>query len=276
MTQGIDIHGLSFRYDDQTEALTDVSLSARPGDVVALLGHNGSGKSTLVKHLNGLLRPSEGTVLIHRVPTQGRRTSQLAKEAALLFQNPDDQICKGTVWEEVIFGPTNLGFSDDRTQALANRFLELFDLLDSKDRNPHDLGLSERKRLAIASVMAMDTGIVVLDEPTAGLDAREISQLEIAVQELQAEDKIVIIISHDMDFVAENASRAICLEHGRKRFDGSTIELFGNAPLLERCGLFPPQVVQLSNRLNLSIPSLTPEGFCDGLLAATAKTPDPI
>ena len=265
MAPKIEIQSLSFLYANQVEALTDISLTIRQGEIVALLGHNGSGKSTLAKHLNGLLRPSKGEALINGASTKKFRTAQLAGKAALLFQNPDDQICKGTVWEEATFGPTNLGYGKERVQELANRFLSAFDLLALKERNPHDLGLSERKRLAIASVMAMDTGIVVLDEPSAGLDPGEISLLEIAVRQLQSENKIVIIISHDMDFIAENAPRSICLAHGRKRFDGSTIELFENERILDQCGLHPPQTVRLGSRLGLNLRKLTPDGFIDAL-----------
>jgi len=267
MTTGIEIQNLSFQYEGGVEALRNISLAVQQGETIALLGHNGSGKSTLVKHLNGLLRPSQGIVKINGIITADQRTAQLASMAALLFQNPDDQICKGSVWKEMLFGPRNLGYDDNRTHELANRFLSAFDLLEMKDCNPHDLGLSERKRLAIASVFAMDTGIVVLDEPTAGLDHREISLLKTAILQLKLEQKTLVIISHDMDFIAENTSRAICLEKGSKQFDGSTLALFNNPGLLEQCSLLPPQVAQLASQCDIRLNDLTPKGFLEELIA---------
>lgn len=263
---GIDIQGLSFRYEDGAQVLEDIFLRLNPGEVVGLLGHNGSGKSTLVKHLNGLLLPTCGVVKINDIPTTENSVAQLSAKVGLLFQNPDDQICKGTVWEEVTFGPGNLGYSEERIQYLASEFLASFELTLSKDCNPYDLGDSERKRLAIASVLAMDTEIVVLDEPTAGLDPREIFMLEVAVRKLESDGKIVVIISHDMDFIAENTSRAVCLKNGSKQFDGSTIALFNNLESLQECGLLPPQVVQLSSHFKLNLSTFTPQGFLDKLL----------
>lgn len=262
METGIRIQDLSFRYAD-TEVLSNISLTAKPGEIIALLGPNGAGKTTLVKHLNGLLRPSHGTVTIHGADTNSKTTSQLSAITALLFQNPTDQICKGTVWEETIFGPKNLGYPQETIHDLAHRALLDFDLLAKKDDSPYDLGPSERKRLAIASILAMDTKIVVLDEPTAGLDSREISILETAIRQLQAHNKLSIIISHDMEFVAENATRAVCLNQGKLQFDGKTNELFENHAHVTSCGLIPPQVVRLATRLKLRSSPLTPKGFVD-------------
>ena len=263
----IEIRNLCHCYDAGVEALTDVSLTLRPEECVALVGHNGSGKSTLVKHLNGLLKPTRGEVRINNVPTTGKRVAQLARLVALLFQNPDNQICKGTVREEVAFGPRNLKYPEDRIRELTSGALKAMDLAGMEDCNPHDLGLSERKRLAIASVIAMDTGAVVLDEPTAGLDPRETGLLEKLLCTLRAEGKIVLTITHDMDFVAENMTRAICLGQGRKLYDGSVPGLFEDQPLLDQCGLTAPSVVQVGSRLKLTPDTLTPEG----LVAALAR-----
>ncbi|BBO83400.1 hypothetical protein DSCO28_39660 [Desulfosarcina ovata subsp. sediminis] len=264
---GIEIQGLSYWYDTGVCALKDISLTIQPGECVALLGHNGSGKTTLVKHFNGLLHPSQGVVLINGIPTTERRVAQLAGVVALLFQNPDDQICKRTVWDETAYGPKNLGYANERVREQVNASLSAFDLFTMKERNPHDLSYSERKRLAIASVLAMDTEIVVLDEPTAGLDPREIKLLKAAMRQLQSKGKSVVVISHDMDFIAENMLRAVCLENGRKRFDGSVAELFEeHSFLVEQCGLLPPQVVQLSSYFSLRLQTLTPKNFIERLI----------
>ena len=161
----IEIENLWFQYTSGADVLRDVSLTVYQAERVALLGHNGSGKSTLVKHLNGLLRPRQGNVKLFSTSAADKRVAELAATVALLFQNPDDQICKGTVWDEAAFGPRNLGYPEERVRTLVDTSLEIFDLLPMVKHNPHDLGLSERKRLAMASVLAMDTEIVVLDEP---------------------------------------------------------------------------------------------------------------
>lgn len=249
---------LSFTYDDSVVALQDISFEISAGERVALTGHNGSGKSTLVKHLNGLLKPSGGKVWIDGTDTTTAKTAQLAGQVALLFQNPDDQICKRTVWDEVVFGPENLGYSAKRIESLAEEALALFELTPFKKKNPHDFGYSERKRIAMASIVAMDTSVLVFDEPTAGLDPYEISLLIATLKKLKSENKTVIVISHDMDFVAENISRVISLADGRKVFDGSVRDLFGRPALMTDCGLRWPQVVQLSNACALQGAALSP------------------
>ncbi|WP_320174051.1 ABC transporter ATP-binding protein [Maridesulfovibrio sp.] len=262
----IEVTNLSFCYASGVEALKDISLTLNQGEIVALLGHNGSGKSTLVRHFNGLLHPTSGSVKVNGILTAEEKVSRLAGMVAMLFQNPDDQICKATVWDEIIFGPKNLGYEADRIQGLGERFLSSMGLQELKDCNPHDLGFSERKRLVMGSVLAMDTGIVVFDEPTAGLDSREILMLESEISKLRDAGRTVVVISHDMDFVAENCSRAICLEKGKKQFDGKVADLFMNNDLLERCGLLPPQVVQLGNHYGLQLDEITPQGFIDKML----------
>lgn len=254
----IRVDDISFTYCNSVKALQNISFEISTGECVALTGHNGSGKSTLVKHLNGLLKPSAGKIWIDDKDTTVLQTAELASKVALLFQNPDDQICKRTVWAEVEFGPNNLGYPAQRVESLVEDALELFDLKLLKKKNPHDFGYSERKRIAMASIVAMDTPILVFDEPTAGLDPYEISLLITTLKKLQSEKKTVIIISHDMDFVAENIPRVISLAQGRKVFDGSTRELFIKPLLMTECGLCQPQVLQLSNACALPGTALSP------------------
>lgn len=257
----IRVDNVSFAYADSIPALENVSFDISAGERVALTGHNGSGKSTLVKHLNGLLRPSAGTVWIDGKDSATAEVAHLAGLVALLFQNPDDQICKRSVWDEVAFGPKNLGYPDDRIQSLVEEALALFELLPFKKKNPHDFGYSERKRIVMASIVAMDTPVLVFDEPTAGLDPYEITLLITTLEKLQYEGKTVVVITHDMDFVAENVSRAISLADGRKVFDGNVRELFRRPALMTGCGLLQPQVVQLGNACGLQSPALSP-GEC--------------
>jgi len=261
----IQVDHLSFAYPGSIHALQEVSCDIRSGERVALTGHNGSGKSTLVKHLNGLLRPSAGTVWLDGKDSATAEVGQLAAQVALLFQNPDDQICKRTVWDEVAFGPRNLGYPEARIQSLVEKALTLFELASFKKKNPHDFGYSERKRIAMASIVAMDTPALVFDEPTAGLDYHEITLFINTLAELQGEGKTVIVITHDMDFVAENISRVISLTEGRKMFDGNVRELFNWSELMTGCGLLQPQVVQLGNACGLGSVALTPGECVDEL-----------
>ncbi|WP_136799244.1 energy-coupling factor ABC transporter ATP-binding protein [Desulfosediminicola ganghwensis] len=257
----IRIDHLSFDYPGSIRALQDVSLEIQSGERVVLMGHNGSGKSTLAKHLNGLFRPLTGTVWLGGKNSATAEVGQLAGQVALLFQNPDDQICKRTIWNEVAFGPRNLGYPAERIEALVEEALALFELTTFKNKNPHDFGYSERKRIAMASIVAMDTPILVFDEPTAGLDYYEITLFSNALLKLQNEGKTVIVIAHDMDFVAENCSRAISLTDGKVVFDGNVRELFKHLELMTDCGILQPQVVQLSNACGLSLPALSPREF---------------
>jgi len=268
----INVDNLSFSYSGTIaggtlDVLRNISLTVAAGERVALMGHNGSGKSTLVRQLNGLLKPSSGKVLIDGCDTDGLKTAHLAGKVALLFQNPDDQICKRTVWDEVVFGPKNLGYAAERIATLAEEALGCFELSTFKEKNPHDFGYSERKRIAMASIVAMDTPVLVFDEPTAGLDPHEIALFVSTLDTLQAARKTVIIISHDMDFVAENITRTISLAGGRKVFDGATRELFEKEEIIAGSGLLQPQVVQLGNACNLGRLTLSPHECATELAA---------
>lgn len=254
----IQVNNISYSYGNSVEALHDISFEISAGEFVALTGHNGSGKSTLVKHLNGLLRPSAGRVWIDDQDTNTTPTAELASKVALLFQNPDNQICKRSVWDEVSFGPKNLGYPLQKTEPLVEDALELFALNEFKQSNPHDFGYSKRKRIAMASIVAMNSPVLVFDEPTAGLDPYEVSLLIDVLNRLQAENKTVIVISHDMDFVAENFQRTILLDSGRKAFDGSIQNLFKEQELMEHGGLRQPQVMQLIHGLSMNCVPLTP------------------
>ncbi len=257
----IKIDNISFSYPDGSKVLQEISLQIETGECVAVTGHNGSGKTTLVKHLNGLLKPDTGDIWVNENNTKSCKTTRLAKDVALLFQNPDDQICKQSVGEEIAFGPRNLGFTKDRIRALTDEALSLFELTQYKTANPHDLGYSERKRTAMASIVAMDSPITVFDEPTAGLDQFEINLLLKVFAKLQQQNKTIIVISHDVDFLAENMSRAISLAHGHKVFDGTIRELFSNGSILKQCGLLAPQMVQLGKDYQLTSTPLTPQEF---------------
>ncbi len=163
--------------------------------------------------------------------------------------------------DELSFGPKNLGYARGKVRTLVENVQDRFDLRDLADQNPHDLNYSERKRIALASVVAMDTPVLVLDEPTAGLDPCRTAQLTNVLQNLTDQGKILILITHDMDFLAEQLPRIVCLNHGEIIFDGASDQLFARPDLMQAAGLYPPQMVRLSNHFSFARPAMTPEAF---------------
>jgi energy-coupling factor transport system ATP-binding protein len=249
----IRCEGLGFTYPDGTRALQGIDLRVESGSRLAIIGQNGSGKSTLVRQLNGLLRPTEGRVFIHGRAVGRRHVAELAREVGLAFQNPDRQIFAGRVRAEVAFGPRNLGLTGSTLVAAVDRALAAVGLTDSAEVNPYDLGFSKRKLLALASVIAMDTPILVLDEPTTGQDARGVARIEEVVASLAREGRTVISISHDMTFVAETFERVVVMGAGRVLLDGSPSEVFGEPawPILASTNLEPPLAARVGPRFGL-------------------------
>jgi energy-coupling factor transport system ATP-binding protein len=257
----ISLEKISFSYLPETPVLQDISLTINPGERVALLGRNGCGKTTLARHLNGLLQPSHGHVRIGDWDTRTKPVAEMAHRVGLLFQNPDDQLFKQNLWDEVAFGARNLSYPAARVEELVGQALNWLMLADLRDVNPYDLGYSQRKLVALASVIAMDTPILVLDEPTAGLDGAEIELFVETLAKLSDAGKTLITISHDMDFVAEQFSRVICMDAGKILFDGVAEKAFGDPILLRTCGIGMPQVSRLSRHFQQSDLALTPEAF---------------
>jgi energy-coupling factor transport system ATP-binding protein len=249
----IRLEGAGFVYPDGTRALAAVDLAIAAGESVAIVGQNGSGKSTLVRHLNGLLRPTEGRVLHDDQDVAGTRVAALARRVGIVFQNPDRQIFAGKVRNEVAFGPRILGRSAGEAEAAGRAALEAVGLSDAVDANPYDLGYSRRKLLAIASVLAMDTPVVVLDEPTTGQDARGVARVQQVLASLIGDGRTVIAISHDMRFVAESFARVVVMGGGRILLDGTPAEVFAEAawPTLASTYLEPPYAARVGARLGL-------------------------
>ena len=207
-------------------ALDGVDLRLVAGERVALIGQNGSRKTTLVRHLNGLLRPTEGRVTIDGTDAASLTVAQLASRVGLVFQDPDRQIFAGSVRAEVEFGPRNLGRSRSALRAAVAGALEAAGLTGEEHTNPYDLGQSRRKLLALASVLAMRTPVLVLDEPTTGQDARGVERVRAVVEAVTAEGRTVVAISHDMRFVAETFERVVVMRAGRVILDGAPREVF--------------------------------------------------
>jgi energy-coupling factor transport system ATP-binding protein len=244
---------VAFTYPSGVRALDSVSLAIAAGQTVAIIGQNGSGKSTLVRHLNGLLRPDRGRVLVQGADIRGRHVAEVARDVGLAFQDPDRQIFAGRARAEVGFGPRNLGVRGAALDAAVANALEAVGLSDAGDANPYDLGFSRRKLLAIASILAMETPIVILDEPSTGQDLRGVARLREIVRALAAEGRTVIAVSHDMRFVAETFERVVVMRDGRIVLDGTPAEVFaeGSWPVLASTFLVPPLAARVGARLEL-------------------------
>ncbi len=253
----IRIDGIHYIYSGGIKALDDVSLTIRPGEKVALVGQNGSGKTTLARHLNGLLRPDAGDVWIGDWQTSEHSPAQMARRVAYVFQNPDEQLFHQQVWGEVAFGPQNLGHSPERVRFQVDQALDLMGLRGASQINPRDLGYSGRKRVSMASAIAMQTPVVVFDEPTAGLDAREQEQLSQVISLLHQQGKTVLVISHDMNFLAENLDRFVLIKKGQIMLDAPAQHFFEQDLLLKTSALTAPQITRLAQTLGHIPPALS-------------------
>lgn len=234
-------------------ALDGVELRIGSGKRVAIVGQNGSGKTTLVRHLNGLLRPTDGRVTIDGVDAGTLTVAQLAARVGLVFQDPDRQIFSSSVRAEVEFGPRNLGRHGDALRSAVSRALAATGLAPEERTNPYDLGQSRRKLLALASVLAMDTGVLVLDEPTTGQDARGVERVREIIEAVAREGRTLIAISHDMRFVAETFERVIVMRDGRVVLDGAPADVFAASAweTLRSTYLEPPLAARIGDRLGL-------------------------
>jgi energy-coupling factor transport system ATP-binding protein len=245
--------GLVLVYPGGVRALDGVDLHVDAGERVALVGQNGSGKTTLVRHLNGLLRPTEGRVLVDGTDAAGLTVAQLAARVGLVFQDPDRQVFAGSVAAEVEFGPRNLGRSGAALRSAVADALAATGLEGEERTNPYDLGQSRRKLLALASVLAMRTPVLVLDEPTTGQDVRGAELVRAVVDAASSEGRTVIAISHDMRFVAEAFSRVVVMRAGRIILDGTPEAVFAadSWPALRSTYLEPPLAATVGERLGL-------------------------
>jgi energy-coupling factor transport system ATP-binding protein len=249
---------LAFTYPDGTQALDNVDLEIRAGECVAIIGQNGSGKSTLVRHWNGLLRPTAGEVVVDGKTTRSRRVAELARIVGLAFQDPDRQIFASRCRTEVAFGARNVGLKGQEFDAAVESALSSVGLRDAADQNPYDIGYSRRKLLSLASILAMRTPVVVLDEPTTGQDARGIALVREIVSRLSVEGRTVVTISHDIGFVAETFDRVVVMSEGRVIGDDRPETIFAewSWPMLASTHVEPPIAARVGAALGLgSTPS---------------------
>lgn len=246
----ISIRDVKFVYEGGVEALIGVNLDIRRGEYVAIVGGNGSGKTTLAKNIIGLLKPISGTIHVLGASASELKIAALARIVGYAFQNPDHQLFCSTVLEEVRFGPLNLGHTEPELSAHTKHAIEAMDLLDVKDKPPSSLTLSQRRRVSIASVIAMDPQILIFDEPTTGLDMKESDELMASIGKLNSENHTIILITHDMKLVAKYARRVVVMSEGRIVLDADPPGVFSDLDALLRSKLVPPPVVRLAYRLS--------------------------
>jgi energy-coupling factor transport system ATP-binding protein len=248
-THPIVVDDLWFYYDDEICALRGVTLSIEQGAFVAVIGQNGAGKTTLVKHFNGLLKPTRGRVWIHGRDTTRQSIGQLSRSVGYVFQNPDHQIFQPTTREEIEFGPRNLGLALHTVQERSDEALELFGLTRHADRPPALLGFGLRRKVSIAAVYAMRPQILILDEPTAGLDWSSTLEVIHLLQDLCQAGHTILLVTHDMRVAAEFAPRILVLHNGHILFDGETRTAFLQREMLRQTQIEAPQITQLATRL---------------------------
>lgn len=255
---------LHYRYDGEIPALNGVDVAIREGAFLAIVGQNGSGKTTLVKHFNGLLKPTSGHVWVYGRETTSATVGELARTVGYVFQNPDHQIFCATTREEIAFGPRNLGLSPQEVIARTDEALEAFGLCTYADLPPAVLGFGLRRVVSTAAVIAMRPRVLILDEPTAGLDWRSAHELLDRIAGLHAEGHTILFVSHDMQLVAEYCPETLVMHKGRVLAYGATADVMGQLDVLQRAQLAPPQVAQLARRLaDCGLPAcLTVEQFC--------------
>jgi len=237
----VEVKNLGHTYPDGTVALKSVSFRIVHGESVAIIGANGAGKSTLLMHLNGYLPPGSGTVRIGDLPLEKGTLPQIRRTVGVVFQDPDDQLFMPTVYDDVAFGPLNLGVSALEAERRVNEALEQVGGSHLKEKAPYHLSGGEKKRVAIASVLSMSPDILVMDEPTNGLDPFARRQL---IALLRAFTHTKIFTSHDLDMVLDLCERTIVLHEGEVAADGSTQEIFADDELLTRCRLEKPLSMQ--------------------------------
>jgi energy-coupling factor transport system ATP-binding protein len=259
----LNVQNVSHVYDAGRQALTDVSLQVVEGELIALIGQNGSGKTTLARHLNGLLQPTRGRVSLCGKDIRELHLSQVAVEVGYVFQNPDHQIFAATVRDEVEFALINFNIAGDEIERRVHFVLETVGLLGMEDHDPFLLGKGQRQRLAVASLLALQPKVLILDEPTTGLDYLEQVRMMDILRQLHAQGKTVIVITHSPWVVAEYAQRGVLMRGGRILFDGALRDLFAQEALLEESHFRLPSLTQLGRRLGLT--PLTLDELLDAL-----------
>jgi energy-coupling factor transport system ATP-binding protein len=245
----LEVQDITYAYASGVDALKGVSLTVKNGEFVAIMGQNGAGKTTLIKHFNGLLKPSSGKVLVDGVETTKTSVARLAKSVGFVFQNPDHQLFSETVEEEIAFALKNFGYQPDVIEKRVTWAVSLLGLSQYRKTSPFMLSGGERKRVALASVLAWDPQMLVLDEPTIGQDHRQKENLRQFIMQMQTQGKTVVIVTHDVEFVAECNPRVVLMREGKIVADGEGKNILTDPEVLEKSSIVLPQVAQVFSQL---------------------------
>ncbi|MEA4956849.1 Energy-coupling factor transporter ATP-binding protein EcfA3 [bioreactor metagenome] len=247
----LSTENLGFTYPDGTEAIKNINISIKKGEKVAVIGSNGAGKSTLFSHFNGLSEPTEGLIKINGNPIiyKKKELMKVRQKVGVVFQKPDDQLFAPSVIEDVAFGPMNLGLSLEEVDKRVKESLELVGMIGFENKPPHHLSGGQQKRVSIAGVIAMRPEIMILDEPTAGLDPQGVEQVLKILNDLNKEGMSIVISSHDVEMITEFADKIFVLHHGKIINQGNTEEVFSNHKLLIEAHLKPPKSSEILHRL---------------------------
>ena len=265
----IRLENVRFSYHDQGPSVQDVSFQVEKGEFVAILGANGAGKTTTVRLIDGLIRPESGRVLINGTDTAVSSVSERARQVGFLFQNPDRQICRNTVREEILFGLRTVR-GEEGEEALQARTDEILkDFSFTGDEEPFALSRGQRQRVALASILAVEPEILILDEPTTGLDYKECCHIMDRIRRMNEEKQVtVIMVCHDMEVVLDYAKRALVMAGGRLAADGPVREIFRDTALMEKAAILPPQIIGLSMRLGGDFAGAdSPETMAEAVMA---------
>ena len=246
----ISVENVFFTYPSGVKALSGVTLEIRDREFVAVMGENGAGKSTLIKHFNGLLKPSTGTVYVDGQDTRKISVAQLSRNVGLVFQNPDHQLFCETVEEEISFGLKNFGFQADILAKRVEETMTFLNIERYRKSSPFMLSGGEKKRVALAAVLAWDPKIIVVDEPTIGQDCSQKEKLRQFITQLNAQGRTVIMVTHDVEFVADCAPRVIIMSKGKVVADKPAKEILTDSDTLLKASIIPPQITQIVHELS--------------------------
>ncbi len=245
----LEVQDIHYTYNGGFEALKGVSLTINNGEFVAIMGQNGAGKTTLVKHFNGLLKPTIGKVIVDGIETTKTSVASLARNVGFVFQNPDHQLFSETVDDEISFALKNFGYDSETIQKRIEWAVNLLGISQYRKTSPFMLSGGERKRVALASVLAWDPQILVLDEPTIGQDHQQKETLRQFIMQLQTQGKTVVAVTHDVEFVAECNPRIILMRDGKIVADGEGKNILTDPEILEKSSIVLPQIAQIFDKL---------------------------
>jgi len=246
----IEVESVYFTYPNGVDALKGASLTIQNGEFVAIMGQNGAGKTTLVKHFNGLLKPTKGRVFVDGVETTKVSVAALARNVGFVFQNPDHQLFSETVEDEIAFALRNFGFKENVIKRRVTWALNLIGLTQYRKTSPFMLSGGERKRAALASVLAWNPKILILDEPTIGQDYQQKEKLRQFILQMKTQRKTIIIVTHDVEFVAECNPRVLLMRNGKIVADGEAKRVLTNPEVLIQASIVPPQIAQIFIQLS--------------------------